>query len=104
MPANTSFVVKEQATAQATPQATTQAGAPVVETILVINTELGIVKIMSKLKLSDRKHFRQVYLLPSIEGGYIEMTIPGKPSSPNQKYRLTHKGALLKAKLVNERE
>lgn len=95
LPANATFVEKEQATPQAS--------IPVEATILVINTALGIVEIMSKLGLSDRKHFRKEYLLPSIEGGYIEMTIPNKPSSPNQKYRLTQKGILLKAKLV-ERE
>lgn len=95
LPANASFLESTQATPQATPQA----GEPIREIISVLSTELGIIEIMSKLKLNDRKHFRKTYLNPSIEEGYVEMTIPDKPSSPNQKYRLTLKGKLLKSNL-----
>jgi hypothetical protein len=34
-----------------------------------------------------------------MEESFIEMTIPDKPNSTNQKYRLTQKGQLLKTKL-----
>lgn len=44
---------------------------------------------MALLQLKDDKHFRQLYLIPAIEQGLIEMTIPDKPRSRNQKYRLT---------------
>lgn len=69
---------------------------PSKEAVLVIHNEMGLLEIMSQLMLSDKKNFRKEHLLPSIEGGYIEMTISIKPTSPNQKYRLTQKGALLK--------
>ena len=40
----------------------------------------------------DRKSFRERYLKPALDEGLIEMTIPEKPNSRLQKYRLTDKG------------
>ncbi len=51
--------------------------------------------IQQKLGLSDEKHFREFYLQPSIAGGLIEMTVPERPTSRLQKYRLTRKGSQL---------
>ncbi|MFO7598231.1 MAG: cell filamentation protein Fic, partial [Candidatus Desulfacyla sp.] len=39
-----------------------------------------------------RKSFRERYLKPALTDGLIEMTIPDKPNSRLQKYRLTDKG------------
>ena len=47
---------------------------------------------MDKLSLKDRKNFREAYLNPAIIAELIEMTIPAKPTSSKQKYRLTEKG------------
>jgi len=52
-------------------------------------------EIQQKLGLSDEKHFREFYLQPSIAGGLIEMTVPKRPTSRLQKYRLTRKGSQL---------
>jgi len=41
---------------------------------------------------SDRTKFRHQVLNPLIKIGFIEMTIPDKPRSSKQKYRLTEKG------------
>ena len=49
-------------------------------------------ELMAVLGLSHRPTFRQNYLHPALEAGLIEMTIPDKPRSRNQKYRLTVRG------------
>ena len=49
---------------------------------------LSASEIMERLGLSHRPTFRQNYLNPALNKGIIEMTIPDKPRSSNQKYRL----------------
>ena len=49
--------------------------------------ELSAAEIMDRLGLSHRPTFRKNYLNPALEQGLIEMTIPDKPNSRNQKYR-----------------
>ena len=41
---------------------------------------------------SDRTKFRHQVLNPLLERGLVEMTIPDKPRSSKQRYRLTEKG------------
>ena len=47
---------------------------------------------MDAIGLRHRENFYRMYLLPAIDLGLIEYTIPGKPNSRLQKYRLTDKG------------
>jgi hypothetical protein len=46
---------------------------------------------MTRLKLSHRPTFRANYLNPALHQGLIERTIPEKPNSRLQKYRLSGK-------------
>jgi len=48
--------------------------------------------LQAALGLKDTEHFRKSYIQPALEAGLIEMTIPDKPRSKKQKYRLTKKG------------
>ena len=59
------------------------------------NNEKGISELMNNLNIFHKPHFRKSYLLPAIEEKLIEMTIPEKPTSRNQKYRLTKLGKLV---------
>ena len=43
-------------------------------------------EMMSFMGLADRKHFTEHYLKPLLISGKLEMTIPDKPQSRNQKY------------------
>ena len=49
--------------------------------------------IQEALGLKHRAYFRKAYLLPALRAGLIEMTIPDKPRSSKQRYRLTPAGS-----------
>ena len=49
-------------------------------------------QLQKALGLKDTKHVRKTYLLPALQAGLIEMTIPDKPRSSKQRYRLTLAG------------
>ena len=42
--------------------------------------------------MHSRVHIKRKYINPLIESGLLEMTIPDKPTSSQQKYRITTKG------------
>lgn len=71
-------------TEQVTEQATEQ-----VEKLLEVleSEELTGKEIMERLGLKHRPSFRKRYLIPALELGLVEMTIPEKPNSKLQKYR-----------------
>lgn len=81
--------VAEMDTPQVAPQVT-----PQVEKLLSIlkkATDGGMAReeLQNALGLKDRKSFRQLYLMPALQAGLIEMTLPDKPNSRLQRYRLT---------------
>lgn len=47
-----------------------------------------LAELMQLVGLNHRATFQKNYLNPAIEAGLIERTIPDKPKSPKQKYRL----------------
>jgi len=55
-------------------------------------------EIQKLLALKDRKSFRDRYLNPALSDGLVAMTIPEKPNSKLQKYRLTELGI----KVINQ--
>lgn len=68
---------------------TKKAENPQVQKLLEVldGEELSATEIMERLGLSHRPTFRRNYLNPALEEEFIEMTIPEKPKSRNQKYR-----------------
>lgn len=63
-----------------------------VRLLKVLSGEMTRQQLQVALKLKNDEHFRKTYLLPALEAGLIEMTIPDKPRSSNQKYQLTTAG------------
>jgi len=49
-------------------------------------------EMQDSLALKSEENFRKLYLQPALELGLVEMTLPDKPQSNRQKYRLTSKG------------
>jgi Fic family protein len=76
-----------RSTPEVTPEAT-----PEVRLLAVLSGEKTRQQLKEALGLKDDEHFRKAYLLPALDLGLIEMTIPDKPRSSKQKYRLTDKG------------
>jgi ATP-dependent DNA helicase RecG len=65
---------------------------------LASNGSMGNSEIRKRFGLKDRAHLREYYVDPALAAGFIEITIPTKPDSRLQKYRLTAKGqAAIKA-------
>jgi len=71
---------------------------PEVRLLSVLAGEMTRQQLKEALGLKDDEHFRKAYLLPALEAGLIEMTIPDKPRSSKQKYRLTEKGRQVMAR------
>jgi ATP-dependent DNA helicase RecG len=61
----------------------------------MITGKMSRIDIMTALGLKDEKHFRENYQQIGIVTGVIEMTVPDKPKSSKQKYRLTNAGKKL---------
>ena len=80
--------VSSAAAPQVAPQVT-----PQVERLLqTLVGEMSREELQITLGLQDRKSFRARYLTPALAEGLIEMTLPEKPNSRLQKYRLTDQG------------
>ena len=52
-------------------------------------------ELQAALSLTHRDYFTATYLRPALEAGLIEMTLPDKPTSRNQRYRRTAAGEAL---------
>ena len=60
-----------------------------------------LIEMLSYMNVSDRTKFRKKYIYPLLEAGAIQMTIPDKPNSRNQKYQSTAMGLMLIDTLKN---
>ena len=75
-----------------TPEVNPQVTPEVKKMLSLLNGDMTRQEIQQKLGLKDEKHFREAYQQLAIAAGLIEMTIPDKPNSRLQKYRITPKG------------
>lgn len=89
------FPASEKNTTQATMQVTMQVTTQVEDLLKVFTGEHTRQGLQDKLNLANRENFRKNYLQPALDNGLIELTIPEKPNSSKQKYRLTEKGYLI---------
>jgi Fic family protein len=84
-------VAAQAVTPHDTPHVTPQV-AELLKTLEKYAGELSRDQLMAHIGLNDRKSFSQRYLQPALQHGLIEMTLPDKPRSRLQRYRLTSAG------------
>lgn len=85
-------MILDAVTMAATPQVAPHVTPQVAQLLKGLVGEMARETIQTALGLLDRKSFRERYLTPALADGLIEMTIPDRPNSRLQKYRLTHRG------------
>jgi hypothetical protein len=67
----------------------------VIQLVLALTETMDRAGLQAALAMKDRKSFRELYLKPALVAGYVALTIPDKPNSRLQQYRLTAKGKSL---------
>ncbi len=92
--------ITEQDTEQDTEQVTPQVG----RLILALTREMRRHELQDLLSITHRPHFLEICLNPALEAGLIEMTLPDKPTSRNQRYRRTPAGDALARQLAESRQ
>ncbi|MBI5527014.1 MAG: transcriptional regulator, partial [Deltaproteobacteria bacterium] len=99
------FRVKVGSTAHAAPQVGTKSGPSrdqvgtksglsrdQVTILEKCREETTLVGLMDSLGRKNRTKFRERFIQPLLDSGLLEMTVPDRPNSRLQKYRLTEKG------------
>ncbi|MEI7938421.1 MAG: ATP-binding protein [Verrucomicrobiota bacterium] len=79
-------------TPQVTTEVTTQVTTEVARLLPLCFKPRSKKVLRDDLGLRNDSHFRKAYLAPALAAGLLEMTIPDKPNSRLQEYRLTAKG------------
>jgi ATP-dependent DNA helicase RecG len=88
-----------EVTPEVTPEVAPEVAPEVGRLLSVLEGETSRRELQAALGLKDDDHFREAYLAPALARGLIEMTLPEKPRSRLQRYRLTELGLrTLKAK------
>jgi predicted HTH transcriptional regulator len=64
----------------------------VMRLLVCVRGEMTRRELQAVLELRAEENFRKKYLMPALDADCLEMTIPDKPNSRLQKYRLTQKG------------
>ena len=82
-------------TEQVAPEVTPEVAPEVLRLLGVLHGAMDRQALQKALALKAEKNFRLRYLRPALDSGFIEMTIPDKPRSSKQEYRLTDKGRKL---------
>ncbi len=74
-------------TTEVAPEVTTE-----VDLLRALKGDMSRRELQKALGLKNDEHFRKAILIPAIEKGFVEMTIPATPNSRLQKYRRTARG------------
>jgi hypothetical protein len=86
--------VTREVTGQVTGQVAGQVAGEVLRLLEVLATrgEMPRSQAQSALRLRSRTNFRDRYTEPALVAGLLEMTVPDRPRSSKQRYRITPLG------------
>lgn len=87
---------------QLTGEVTGEATGEVQRLLKTLTSPMNRTELQAHLRLKSQANFRDRYLQPALAVGLIEMTIPDKPKSSRQKYRLTAKGQAMLSGIPKE--
>ena len=71
--------------------------------LTVMRESMSRLEIQLALGLKHLPHLRDAYLIPAMKEGLLEPTIPEKPQSRLQKYRLTPAGKTLAVAITSKK-
>ncbi|WP_395610673.1 Fic family protein [Pseudomonas sp. B22129] len=84
-----------EVTPEVAPEVTPEVTPEVIKLVQVLEGDVSRRELQQILELKDDEHFRKGYLRPALAAGVVEMTLPDKPNSSKQRYRLTDIGLSL---------
>ena len=90
---------KGEGTLRDTPHDTIHVTEHVERLLTTLTREMNRPQLQDLLGIGNRPHFVNAYLKPALKAGLIEMTLPDKPTSRYQRYRLTARGKALAAQI-----
>jgi ATP-dependent DNA helicase RecG len=90
-----------QAADEVTTEVATEVATEVKRLLKVLRGVMKRQDLQEATGLKNDSHFRKKYLIPAIEAGVVAMTIPEKPNSRLQQYRITAKGQKLLEKMTH---
>ena len=85
---------------QDTPQDRGRVTDHVEQLVAALAEEMSRAQLQAAMGLRDRNHFTSGYMRPALEAGMIEMALPGKATSRNQRYRRTPEGEALAQRIA----
>ena len=92
VPVGVTVQVTDQEAPQVTPQEAPQVTPQVARVLGAARSDCFFADLPAAAGLKDPVHFLKTHLEPLLFAGWIERTIPDKPHSSKQKYRLTENG------------
>jgi len=91
-----------EVTPEVATEVTTEVTTEVKRLLNIITGDHSREELQELFRLKNAEHFRKAYLLPAINAGLVQMTLPDKPKSQLQNYRLTETGQALQKLLTGE--
>jgi ATP-dependent DNA helicase RecG len=89
------FKQSDQDSDQATDQDSDQATDQELKVLEFCKKPYSRKEVLESLDMSNHQYNYQRHIEPLLERNWLELTVPDKPKSPNQKYKTTKKGRMV---------